>query len=60
MEYEKEKDYAIQLIQKGILFKPEKCPLCGNGKISINKYTRGKKQAYALDVCPINVKKLFQ
>ena len=42
MFFENKKDFALNLIQKGILFKPEKCPLCGNRKISINKYSRGK------------------
>ena len=43
MNYEMDKQYAYSLIEKGILIKPDKCPLCGKGKISLNKYTKGKK-----------------
>lgn len=44
MEYEYEKKNTEFLIEKGFLIRPDKCPLCGKGRISLNKYTKGKNQ----------------
>jgi hypothetical protein len=38
-----EKQYAYELINKGIFVKPDNCPLCGKKNVSINKYFKDKK-----------------
>ena len=43
MNYEFDKKDEYELIQKRILIKPDKCPLCGKGNLSINKYSKGQK-----------------
>ena len=38
MNRELDKEYALSLVNKGILIKPLICPNCGKNKITINKY----------------------
>ena len=42
MNRELDKEYALSLVNKGILIKPVNCPDYGKNKITINKYSKLK------------------
>lgn len=59
MNRELNKEYALSLVNKGILIKPDSCPNYGKNKIT-NKFSKWKLQNYVSDLCGINVKKIYQ